>query len=145
MPAYRVREIRSDDLKKGFLETLANLSEVGLDYSEGRKILSSIKRNPFHRIFVVSKDGEIVGATTLLVEPKFIHAGGLVAHIEDVSVRKGYEGIGIGGSVVQAAVKEAKRLGCYKVILDCNEKLVEFYGRLGFKRHGVEMRIDFVK
>ena len=42
---------------------------------------------------------KIAGTTTLLIEPKFIDKGMRVGYIEDVSVRKGYEGSGIGSNL----------------------------------------------
>jgi glucosamine-phosphate N-acetyltransferase len=139
-----VRELRPADLGNGFLETLENLSEVGdLSPSEARALFESMTQSrSYHVMVAVEGDGEVVGATTLLVEQKFIHRGGLVGHIEDVSVRKGHEGKGIGGSVVRAALEKARELGCYKVILDCKAELVGFYEGLGFRSRDVGMRID---
>ena len=144
---YKVRELRDADLEKGFLDTLANLSDVGgLAPSEVRAIFGAMKSNPIYQIIVaVANDGQVIGATTLLVEQKFIHRGGLVGHIEDVVVRKGHEGKGVGGSVVRAAVEKARELGCYKVILDCKADLVDFYKKLGFSEHDVGMRIDLAR
>ena len=141
---YVVRKLRPADLERGFLETLGNLSDVGgLSPREARGLFASMKRSPLYQVLVaVESDGEVVGATTLIVEQKFIHRGGLAGHIEDVAVRKGHEGKGIGGSVVRAAVERARELGCYKVILDCKEELVGFYEGLGFRSRDVGMRID---
>jgi glucosamine-phosphate N-acetyltransferase len=141
---YEVRELRADDLDKGFLETLGSLSDIeGLTPEEARRILTTIRRSHVHHFFVaVTSGGRVAGTTTLVVERKFIHGGGLVGHIEDVAVRRGYQGRGVGGSLVKAAVEKASELGCYKCILDCKDELVEFYERLGFSRHDVGMRID---
>ena len=77
-----------------------------------------------------------------MIEKKFIHSCGKVAHIEDVVTRKGYEGIGIGSALVERALEFSANLGCYKVILDCSESNVAFYEKNGFKRYGVAMRYD---
>src|SRR5207302_10549443 len=115
---YKVRELRDADLENGFLDTLANLSDtVALSPTDARRLFRAMKGNPAYNVFVaVTGDGEIIGATTLLVEQKFIHRGGLVGHVEDVVVRIGHEGKGVGGSVVRAALEKARLLGCYKVI-----------------------------
>lgn len=146
-PRYRVRELTAADLKNGFLETLANLGDVGgLAPAEARGLFKAMKSNHVYHPFVaVADDGQIIGATTLLVEQKFIHSGGLVGHIEDVVVRKGHEGRGVGGSVVKAAVDKGREIGCYKVILDCRPELVDFYKKLGFREHEVGMRIDLAR
>jgi glucosamine-phosphate N-acetyltransferase len=141
---YEIRELRSEDLGNGFLEALGSLSDVeGLPLEEARRILAEMKRAPLYHVFVaVSADGQVIGATTLLVEQKFIHHGGLVGHIEDVVVRKDYQGRGVGGPLVKAGIKKAEELGCYKVVLDCKDELVGFYEKLGFSRRDVGMRID---
>ncbi len=144
---YEVRELRDVDLDNGFLDTLGALSDTeGLAPKEARKILGSIRRNPLHRVFVaVEGDGKVLGATTLLVEQKFIHRGGLVGHIEDVVVRKDQQRKGIGPALVKAALRSAEDAGCYKCILDCKEELTGFYERIGFRRCQVGMRIDLAR
>lgn len=141
---YHVRELTPEDIGKGLIETLSNLSDIGALTPKGaHDIFSRMKGNPVYHVFVaVADSNEVIGATTLLVEQKFIHAGGLVGHIEDVSVRKGHEGKGVGAAVVGAAVEKARELGCYKVILDCKKDIVGFYTKLGFKEYEVGMRID---
>jgi len=144
---HAVRELKASDFGEGFLETLSNLSDIGgLTPSEARGLYKAMTDSRVYHTFVaVAGDGQVIGATTLLVEQKFIHRGGLVGHIEDVVVRKGHEGEGVGGSVVTAAVEKAKELGCYKVILDCKADLVDFYKKLGFSEHDVGMRIDLAR
>jgi glucosamine-phosphate N-acetyltransferase len=143
---FKIREIKAEDLNKGFLEALGNLSPVGgLTPRKALDILRKTKRNPYHHVLVaVTHDGQVIGTTTLLVEQKFIHGGGLVGHIEDVAVRSDHEGKGVGGSIVRAAVEMAREQDCYKVILDCKPDLVGFYERIGFRKYEEAMRIDLV-
>ena len=44
------------------------------------------------------------------------------------------------GRLVDYLINEAKRKGCYKVILNCKEDNVRFYEKCGLKRHGIEMK-----
>jgi glucosamine-phosphate N-acetyltransferase len=135
-----IRELILDDLDNGFLETLDNLlpDTSKLDRYNARDLLVEIRSNPLHRVFVLvlpqRKRGSevVVGATTLLVEPKFIFNGSRVGHIEDVSIRKGYEGKGLGHKLVSHATRVAKRMGCVKVVLDCSEQTMPFYEKLGY-------------
>jgi len=138
-----IREIEEDDLENGFLETLDFLRNASdLDKNKAKEILKKIKQNSDH-IIHVAKDGEkIVGSTTLLIEQKFIHDGGLVGHIEDVVVRKDYEGKGIGIKLVTSMLERAKEKNCYKTILDCKDDVKQFYERIGFKRESNGMRYD---
>lgn len=38
-------------------------------------------------------------------------------------------------------VNKSEILGCYKVILDCDEKNVQFYSKCNFAKKGVQMAI----
>jgi len=143
MPEIIIREIEEDDLENGFLETLDFLRNTGdLDKNKANEILKKIKQNPNHIIHVAIDNKKIVGSTTLLIEQKFIHDGGLVGHIEDVVVRKDYEGKGIGIKLVTSMLERAKEKNCYKTILDCKDDVKQFYERIGFKRGSNGMRYD---
>ena len=143
MPEIIIREIEEVDLKNGFLETLDFLRNTGdLDKNKAKEILKKIKQNPNHIIYVAIDDKKIIGSTTLLIEQKFIRDGGLVGHIEDVVVRKDYEGKGIGIKLVTSMLERAKEKNCYKTILDCKDDVKQFYERIGFKRESNCMRYD---
>ena len=143
MPEIIIREIEEDDLKNGFLETLDFLRNTSnLDKNKANEILKKIKQNPNHIIYVAIDNKKIVGSTTLLIEQKFIHDGGLVGHIEDVVVRKDCEGKGIGIKLVTSLLERAKEKNCYKTILDCKDDVKQFYERIGFKRESNGMRYD---
>jgi glucosamine-phosphate N-acetyltransferase len=136
--AVVVREIVQEDLNRGFLESLDNLipGTSELKNERTQQLMNEIQSNPLHRIFVASKpkgnEEQVVGTTTLLVEPKFIFKGGRVGHIEDVSVRKGFERMGIGAKLVRHADKVAKAMGCTKLVLDCSDQNIRFYEKLGY-------------
>jgi glucosamine-phosphate N-acetyltransferase len=143
---FLIREIEISDLQQGFFQALSNLSDLGRIINDNKRaetILYEIKSSPFYKIFVaVSDDDQVIGSTTLLIEQKFIHNGGKVGHIEDVTTSRNYEGKGVGSGLVRTAVDFAKEKGCYKVILDCSEKNIQFYRRMGFKEHEISMRYD---
>jgi glucosamine-phosphate N-acetyltransferase len=141
-----IREIELADLKRGFFDTLSNLAQIGdiaNQNDRAEKILSEIKLLRFCTIFVaVKQDGQLIGSITLLIEQKFIHNGGKVGHIEDVVTRREYQGSGIGKALVLKALDYAKQNKCYKVVLNCSSRNVEFYKKIGFKEHEVSMRFD---
>ena len=132
-----IREIEYHDIDKGFLEVLDNLLATNINKEYAKEILQNIKLNPLHKIFVAEDDinnKKIVGTTTLLIEPKFINKGMRVGYIEDVSVRKGYEGLGIGSQLINYATNNAISVeGCKKILLYCSEKTRPFYEKLGYK------------
>ena len=143
MSEIKIREIEEDDLEKGFLETLDFLRNTSsIDKNKAKEILKKIKQNPNHIIYVAIDNKKVVGSTTLLIEQKFIHDGGLVGHIEDVVVRKDYEGKGIGIKLVMSMLERAKEKNCYKTILDCKDDVKQFYERIGFKHESNGMRYD---
>ena len=143
MEKIEIREIEEDDIEKGFLETLDFLRNASsLDKNKAKEILKKIKQNPDHIIHVAIDDKKIVGSTTLFIEQKFIHNGGFVGHIEDVVVRKDYEGKGIGIKLVTSMLECAKEKNCYKTILDCKDDVKQFYERIGFKHESNGMRYD---
>lgn len=140
-----IRELRREDILNGFLTTLDSLrkaSDIGTD--KAMKIFEKINSNPDHIIAVAELDGKIVGTTTLLIEQKFIHDGGVVGHIEDVVVNKDYHGQKIGEKIMKYLLEIAKNRGCYKTILDCTDDVKPFYEKLGFKQIANELRFDHV-
>jgi glucosamine-phosphate N-acetyltransferase len=151
-----IRPIEFEDIeKRGLLDVLENLVPVGLDRIRAKQILQEIKSNPLHKIFVAQeeegieqqeqqiqvqgdidkkKKTKVVGTTTLLVEPKFINKGMRVGYIEDVSVRKGYDGLGIGSQLITYATQDAISVeGCRKILLYCSKNTMPFYEKLGYK------------
>jgi len=143
MPEIEIREIEEDDIEKGFLDSLDFLRKAsGYEKNDPYEILKKIKQNPNHIIHVAVDDNKIIGSTTLFIEQKFIHDGGLVGHIEDVVVRKSYEGQGIGMKLVISLLDVAKQRKCYKTILNCEDSLKPFYEKIGFKKATNEMRYD---
>ena len=138
-----IRKIIEPDLKNGFLESLDNLRQTSnLEQNSVKNILKKILENENHIIHVAELNGKIVGSTTLLIEQKFIHEGGFVGHIEDVVVNKKFEGQGIGMKLVLSLLDVAKEKKCYKTILNCEDKLIPFYEKIGFKQKSTEMRFD---
>ncbi len=140
-----IRELQEDDLFNGFLESLDTLKKASdLGKEKANEILKKIKSNPSHVIFVAILDDKIVGSTTMLIEPKFIHNGGKVAHIEDVVVTKEYQGKGIGEKLIRSLLDYAKKNDCYKTILDSSDDVKPFYEKIGFKKHSNCMRFDHI-
>ena len=90
-------------------------------------------------VCLTTVDGRIVASGSLLIERKFIRGCGSCGHIEDVVVDASQRGTGLGKKLVGHLMSEARRQGCYKVILDCAEYNVGFYEKIGLKRSDVHM------
>ncbi len=138
-----IRELEEKDLFNGFLESMDSLKLASnLDREKAKEIFEKISSNSNHLVYVAILDGRVVGSTTMLIEPKFIHDGGNVAHIEDVVVSKDYQGKGIGEMLMRSLLDLAKDNNCYKTILDCSDDVKPFYEKIGFKKTSNGMRYD---
>jgi glucosamine-phosphate N-acetyltransferase len=136
-----ISEMTAPDLTEGFLEALASLTEVGLTPREALEVFRKRLKAGI-RTYIAKSGDRVIGTASLLFEQKFIHKGGTVGHIEDVAVHQEFQRKGIGTALVAHCTEEAKKLGCYKVILNCFENLVPFYSRIGYHRQDVGLRYD---
>ncbi len=82
---------------------------------------------------------KIVGSGTVLIEPKLIHGGKSVGHIEDIVVDKNFRGLYIGQTILSILKSYSKEKNCYKVILDCDKNLQFFYEKNDFKFKSIQM------
>ena len=65
--------------------------------------------------------------------------------LENVFIKDGHRGRGIGSKLVEAIIKEAKKQNCYKIICASrykNSEVHAFYEKLSFKDYGKEFRMD---
>ncbi len=97
------------------------------------------------RITVTENDKEI-GRVWLYVLHNNLHKEpyGL---LEDVFVEEEHRSKGVGKKLVQEAMEEAKKIGCYKLIANTRsskEVVCAWYEKMGFNKHGVEFRIDLI-
>ena len=139
----RIRKLQEKDLFNGFLESLDSLRKASdLTPKKAKTVFKKIKSTPDHIIYVAVFDSKIIGAATIFIEPKFIHGGGKVGHIEDVVVSKEHQGEGVGLKLIKALIQYAEKKGCYKTVLDCTDEVMPFYKKLGFKHFSNSMRID---
>jgi glucosamine-phosphate N-acetyltransferase len=82
-----------------------------------------------------------VGSGTIIIEPKIIHGGKNVGHIEDVIVKNSYRGFNVSQDILDLLKIEAGEKNCYKVILDCAEEIQRVYIKSGFEQKGVQMAL----
>eukprot|EP00761_Pharyngomonas_kirbyi_P011675 gb/GECH01011701.1/.p1 GENE.gb/GECH01011701.1/~~gb/GECH01011701.1/.p1 ORF type:complete len:244 (+),score=35.58 gb/GECH01011701.1/:1-732(+) len=143
---FRVRYLRRDDHKRGYLKLLSQLTSVG-DVSERafeERFDAMQNCGPTYHIIVIEHidSEEVIGAATLLVELKFIHSNSRVGHIEDVVVDKRYRGKRLGVLLMNNLKSVAQHQGCYKIILDCHPENETFYNKAGFFKKEIQMRYD---
>lgn len=140
------RELVPEDLERGFLDLLSQLTEVGeVDRKDVLKRYEELEREGNRRIVVVLDEqmGRVLATGTAFLEKKFIRNCGCVAHIEDVVVDRNTRGKHLGKLIVDDLLEYARLHGCYKAILDCSEENVGFYEKCGFYRKEVQMACYF--
>jgi glucosamine-phosphate N-acetyltransferase len=79
----------------------------------------------------------IIGTGTLIKEPKIIHGGKSVGHIEDIVVHPLYRNKHIAQTILNKLIEYGS--DCYKIILDCNPSLEPFYEKAGFNKKCIQM------
>lgn len=138
-----IRPIIYYDLKNGYLDLLSQLTNLG----SGNFIqkFSEIINTPNISIIVAYDEtiNKVIGAGTIIIEPKLVHNCLNVGHIEDVVVDKNYRSQKIGQQIINYLVNMAKVSNCYKVILDCSENNIGFYEKCGFKNRNKQMSLYF--
>ena len=145
MRELQIRKLQKKDLQKGFLTTLDSLKMTSnIDKNKAEEVFEKINSNPNHIIAIAELDKKIIGSATLLIEPKFIHDGGLVGHIEDVVVDKKFQGQKIGNEIIKFLLEFARNQGCYKTVLNCTDDVKEFYEKNGFTLSANELRFNHI-
>ena len=140
-PTLMIRLMEPTDLRRGFLIALGALKPADLTDAQAITIFRRRLRSRV-KTYVALMDDRVTGTASLFIEPKFIHNGGIVGHIEDVAVHVDYQLHGIGAALVMHLLDVCRQAGCYKVILDCEDDVAPFYEKLGFHRWEQAMRVD---
>ncbi len=83
----------------------------------------------------------IIGTGTIIVEPKIIHGGKYVGHIEDVVVHPLYRNKKVASGIINKLITFVGKYNCYKIILDCNPSLQSFYEKMGFENKNIQMSL----
>lgn len=146
LSAYSVefRPLVLEDFDRGFMETLAALKPIDIPRDKIVEV--------FHErlaqgalTYVLEEEGRVIATATMFLETKFYRKARKVAHIEDVAVHPDYHRRGFGTLIMQGISAEAKARDCYKMILDCNPKNINFYESNGYQQCEVQMRLDFLE
>lgn len=114
--------------------TLLNfLSDTASEESVSR-FLTSVLDNPRHCVFVLHSLEEPRGCITMIIEPKAIHFGKNVAHLEDFVIHPHFRQHGYGRQLLEYCLSLATESDCYKVMLHCQPELESFYSSFGFSK-----------
>ena len=107
--------------------------------------IKQIEKNTVGIKFYVEEDGVELGRAWLYIIHNDLHIEpyGLV---EDVFVAEDQRKKGVGGKILEQIIIEAKKRKCYKLIGTSRmsrDVVHEWYKRLGFRKYGLEFRMDF--
>ena len=138
MIAMIIRELAYNDFFKEYINLLNKLRNVEhYNYETFLNILSNIKNNKNHKIFVIENNNIICGTITLLIETKFIYGGKSLGHIEDLVVHEKYRNSGLGTQLIDYCIDYAKNNNCKKVALCSRIDAQNFYEKKNFKTIGM--------
>ena len=142
---FTITHLQKDDINDNYFTLLSQLTVVNIDIQKSKiqcdQLFDLLDKN--HMMFVMKCDDIIVGCGTLLIEQKFIHNLGRVAHIEDIVIDKKYRGFGLGKEMIHYLTSIGKERNCYKCILDCSDDNVTFYEKCGYSKKGGFMATYF--
>ena len=119
----------------------SKIDKIILDLKNLKSLIERLPQN--HNIFLYLENNIIVGGITLIIEEKIIHSGGKVGHIEDFVVLDIYRNKGIGSLLYNYVKILCEQNKCYKIILDCNELIENYYIKKGFIKKGSYMTYYF--
>ena len=133
-----MEELQLKDYKiyLNLLNQFRDIQEMSFD--EFEKIYNSVNKTT--NIYVYKENDTIIGCISLIIEQKFINNNGRVCHIEDLVIHKEHRKQCIGSAMLSFAKKEAKKVGCYKVILNCDVAFVDFYKKNDFNIYSNGMK-----
>ncbi len=141
---FFIKDFFIKDYDENFNKLLKQLTESNFNKTKFLNVYKNLSHQK--KIFIVkNNDNDTIATGSILLEQKFTHNFSKVAHIEDIVVLESYRGRGIGKLLINFLVKFAEKNNCYKVILNCDEKNINFYKKLGFSKKNVEMSYYFKK
>ena len=137
MSEIKFREILKDDLHDVFL-LLNQLKEKDVDSIDKESSWKNFISNTSANSIVGIYEDKIVAYGSIVIENKV--RGDIAGHIEDIVVDTNVRGKMAGVKLVKELVDIGKTKGCYRITLFCDEKLIKFYERNGFKVNNVMMK-----
>ena len=137
MSEIKFREIIKDDLQDVFL-LLNQLKEKDVDSIDKESSWKNFISNTSANSIVGIYEDKIVAYGSIVIENKI--RGDIAGHIEDIVVDTTVRGKMVGVKLVKELVDIGKTKGCYRITLFCDEKLIKFYERNGFKVNNVMMK-----
>ena len=150
MIPVKIRTAEKDDLEK-ILELYKGLTEDPDDkitLEEAEEKFNKLRTYPEYKIYVAEYGNEIAGTFALLIMDNLAHRGEPSSIVEDVVIKKGLQGKGLGKEMMKFAMEISRQEGCYKMVLSSHlrrESAHNFYESLGFEKHGFSFVVNLTK
>ena len=136
MSEISFRNVEETDMEE--VSSLLNqLKKIDLNKIDYKEAWSNFISNSSSNSIVGVYNKKIVAYGSIVVENKI--RGEVAGHIEDIVVDTSVRGKMLGVKLVKELVEIGKNLGCYRITLFCDKKLIKFYERNGFKVNNVIM------
>ena len=129
---YEIRNLQSRDYQR-YLKLID--SHVSRD--DFNLFINKVLNEQHLILVIIHESGDIIGTGTLLIENKLTHNGCRMGHIENVLIDKQYRSQGLGEKLVRKLINIAKDRSCYRIDLNCNSELKNFYKLNGFKKNQI--------
>ena len=137
MSEINFRLVKEEDIDDVFI-LLNQLKKIDLENIDRKKAWNDFNSNTSSNSIVGIYNNRIIAYGSVVIENKI--RGEVAGHIEDIVVDSEVRGKMVGVSLIKELIEISKRKGCYRITLFCNEKLVNFYSRNGFKVNNIIMK-----
>ena len=140
-----IRKLEYEDYHRGFFELLSQLTSAEKPtFEDFKNHLDLVNDRKVEQIYVAVMDDAIIGTICVYVEYKFIHGLNRIGHIEDFVVDEKRRRNKIGSKLMELAKNYCQEQNCYKIILDCEDKLIPYYEKFGFKKKANSMQLYYI-
>ena len=137
MSEINFRLVKEEDINDVFI-LLNQLKKIDLENIDRKKAWNDFNSNTSSNSIVGIYNNRIVAYGSVVIENKI--RGEVAGHIEDIVVDTKVRGKMVGVSLIKELIEISRKKGCYRITLFCNEKLINFYSRNGFKVNNVVMK-----
>ena len=137
MSEVKFRKIIREDLADVFL-LLNQLKEKDINTIDSETAWKNFKSNSSSNSIVGIYNDRVVAYGSIVIENKI--RGDIAGHVEDIVVDDSMRGKLVGVKLINKLINIGSEKGCYRITLFCEEKLIKFYERTGFKVNNIMMK-----
>ncbi|MDG2341674.1 MAG: GNAT family N-acetyltransferase [Cytophagales bacterium] len=137
MSEIKFRKIIKEDLADVFL-LLNQLKEKDINTIDSETAWKNFKSNSSSNSIVGIYNDRVLAYGSIVIENKI--RGDIAGHVEDIVVDDSMRGKMVGVKLINKLINIGSEKGCYRITLFCEEKLIKFYERTGFKVNNIMMK-----